>query len=109
MRVLDLYRNSIRRARFRCKGPLRLDLLAVDPVAQRPGVLATLRGIARMLACGRRAALVRVGTVVGPVALLEDGAAAVDRKSHDSQPALTSQGDWDEGCGPLTCNKARKR
>jgi hypothetical protein len=29
--------------------------------------------------------------VVRPVALLEDGAAAVDRQSHDSQPSLTLQ------------------
>src|SRR5580704_1190158 len=56
-----------------------LDLLTVDPVAQCPGVLATLWDVARMLTGGRRAALVRVGTVVGPVALLEDSAAAVDR------------------------------
>jgi hypothetical protein len=61
-----------------------LDLLAVDPVAQRPGVRTAIRAIARMLTSGRRAALIRVGTVVGPVALLEYGAAAVDRQSHDS-------------------------
>ena len=68
-----------------------LDLLAVDPVAQRPGVRTAFRAVARMLTSGRRAALIRVGTVVGPVALLEDGAAAVDRQSHDSQPSLTLQ------------------
>jgi hypothetical protein len=56
-----------------------LDLLAVDPVAQCPDVLAALWDIARMLTRGRCAALVRVGTVVRPVALLEDSAAAVDR------------------------------
>src|SRR6266487_2955617 len=61
-----------------------LDLLAVDPVAQRPGVRTAFRAVARMLTSGRRAALIRVGTVVRPVALLEDGAAAVDRQSHDS-------------------------
>src|ERR1700722_8276782 len=47
----------------RCGGVLLvlerlLDLLAVDPVAQCPGMLTALRGIARMLTRGRRAALV---------------------------------------------------
>jgi hypothetical protein len=58
-----------------------LDLLAVDPVAQRPGMGAAVRVVARMLSRGRRAAVVGVGTMVGPVALLEDGPATVDRQS----------------------------
>src|SRR5262249_42205637 len=66
-----------------------LDLLTVDPVAKRPGVRTAIRAVARMLTCGRRAALIRVGTVVRPVALLEDSAAAVDRQSHDLHPSLT--------------------
>jgi hypothetical protein len=56
-----------------------LDLLAVDPIAQSPSMWASFGAVTRMLAGGRRAALVRVGAMVRPVALLEDGAAAVDR------------------------------
>ena len=60
-----------------------LDLLAVDPVAQRPGVRAAFGIAARMLARQSRAAPVGAGAVVNLIALLEDSPATVDRQSRD--------------------------
>lgn len=53
-------------------------LLAVERVAQRPGVRALVRLVARVLACTGRTLLVSLWLVVAPGALLGDGPCAVD-------------------------------
>jgi hypothetical protein len=57
-------------------------LLAVGPVAQRPRVRAPLGVLARVLAGADPACLVRGGTMVGEVVLLEDHAGTVQSKRH---------------------------
>lgn len=66
-----------------------LNLLAVHPVAKRPGVRASLGAVARMLTGGSRTALVGVGLMVAAVVLLEDGAGPADGQSHGFQTSLT--------------------
>jgi hypothetical protein len=80
-----------------------LDLLAVDPVPQRPGVRAAFGIAARMLARQSRAAPVGAGTVVSLIALLEDSPATVDRQSYylAAFPDLTMTGM--HGHQHLTC------